>query len=61
MCVWRFSEQNRIPFSIAMKFINDRGLEDLCVSIYGHLICCNISWLYGFIATFYLFHQCIEE
>lgn len=31
MCVWRFSEQNRISFSIAMKFINDRGLEDLGV------------------------------
>lgn len=31
MWVWRFSEQNRIPFSIAMKFINDRGLEDLGV------------------------------
>lgn len=31
VCVWRFSEQNRIPFSIAMKFINDRGLEDIGV------------------------------
>lgn len=31
MYVWRFSEQNRISFSIAMKFINDRGLEDIGV------------------------------